>query len=423
MSNIGVMGLGKLGLVLAMVMDNTGGHTVFGYDPSDRPGKILRGEIEVPGEAGFEALVACTELELVEDPETLVGRADTIFVVVPTPHPPEYSGEIPPPEIRRDFEYGYLVQAVRSLARAADDRSREITIVIVSTVLPGTISRVIRPLLNDMTKIVYSPSLIALGTIEEDLLNPEMMIIGADNSNDAFDVSRVYASLHTRPVQIMSIESAELAKIAYNTFTSMKIVFGNLLMEIAEKTGADCDAVTGALSLATDKLLSPKYLSGGVGGGGYCHPRDVIAMSWLAERVDLSTDLFGYLAQARVDQSQWLADVVMDWKALMPECPIVVLGQAYKAHHDLTGGSAARLLVHQLWVSGQQPVFAFDPYTDHDLPTIHKFAADNQAIFVIATDHSEFRDLPYQPGSVVIDPFGHAPDVPGVTVVRLGRKH
>jgi UDPglucose 6-dehydrogenase len=417
------MGLGKLGHVLAMVLDNTGGHVVHGYDPSERPAKILAGEIQVPGEAGFEALVDCTEMKIVGSPSELVSVSETVFVVVPTPHPQEYSGEIPVPFEPRDFEYGYLVQAVRDLCTAADDQSRQITIVIVSTVLPGTVGRLVRPLLNDMTKLVYSPSLIALGTVEEDLLNPELVIIGADSTDDAFDVSRIYSTLHSRPVQVMSIESAELTKVAYNTFTSMKIVFANTMLEIAEKTGADCDAVTGALSLATDRLLSPKYLTGGVGGGGYCHPRDVIAMSWLAGRLNLSTDLFDYLAQAREDQSRWLAEKVMEWSTLLPDHAIVILGKAYKPHHDLTGGSAALLLAHQLTVRGADPLYAVDPYVDEDPSTTREIVQKGPSIFVMATDHTEFRELPFKSGSVVIDPFGHIPSRPGVTLVRLGRKH
>jgi UDPglucose 6-dehydrogenase len=417
------MGLGKLGLVFATVLDNNGGHEVFGYDPSDLPEKILSGEVEVPGEAGLGGLVATTELTLVDDPYELVVHSDTVFVIVPTPHPPEFSGEVPVPADRRDFEYGYLVQAVRSLCRAADEMSKEITIVIVSTVLPGTINRVVRPLLNSMTKIVYSPSLIALGTVEEDLLNPELVIIGADSTEDAFEVSKIYSTIHTRPVQIMSIESAELSKIAYNTFTSLKIVFANTMLEIAEKTGADCDSVTAVLALATDKLLSPKYLTGGVGGGGYCHPRDVIAMSWLAEKLDLSTDLFGYLAEAREAQSEWLADLVMEWYRLLPLFSVVVLGKAYKPHHNLTGGSAALLLVHQLKRAGADPVISLDPYVDEDPARTVKIANALPAIYVLATNHTEFRDLRYPMGSVVIDPFGRVPDLPGVIVVRLGRKH
>jgi UDPglucose 6-dehydrogenase len=419
-ANVGVCGLGKLGLILALVLDVRGDHIVTGYDPSPRAGDLLAGRSDLPGEAGFEALRDATTMDLTGSPAGLVETSDVIFVVVPTPHANPYGGHVPAPAERKDFEYGFLVQAVRDLCRAANDQTKPITIVIVSTVLPGTINREIRPLLNDMTTLVYSPSLIALGTIEEDLLAPEFVIVGADNEEDVYPVQEIYSSLHNRPIAVMDIVSAELTKIAYNTFTSLKIVFGNTMLELAEKTGADCDSVYRALALGTDKLLTHRYLRGGVAGGGFCHPRDVIAMSWLAERVGLSSDIFGFLAKAREDQSSWLAESAIDLSTLTG-LPIVILGKAYKPQSDLTGGSPGLLLLAQL---AAQDVHAeiYDPYVDTKAERTN-VAVENPRVFVIMTAHSYFRDLPYAPGSVVIDPHGYVNAPAGVTLVRPGRKH
>src|SRR6266498_4064011 len=84
------------------------------------------------------------------------------------------------------------------------------------------------------------------------------------------------------------------------TATSLKIVLANTLMELCDRIpGADVDAVTESLAQATDRIVSPKYLTAGMGDGGACHPRDGIAMSWLAQHLDLSVDLFGYTSWAR----------------------------------------------------------------------------------------------------------------------------
>jgi len=416
------MGLGKLGLIMALVLDKHGKHDVTGYDPTDRPRDILTGKTSLP-EKDFGLLLESNTVHLASSPSEVVRSSDVIFVVVATPHPPEYDGTVPSPEDPQDFEYGYLVQAVRDLAQAAWDQHKDITVVIVSTVLPGTISRVIWPLQNDQVTVVYSPSLIALGTVEEDLLNPDFVILGADEREDVYPVAEIYASLHERPLQIMSIESAELTKIAYNTFTSMKIVFANMLLETAEKTGADCDSVTGALAMSSGNLLSSRYLTGGMGGGGYCHPRDTVAMSYLARRLDLSTDLSGYLKQAREDQSGWLADTVEKWSKLCPELAVIIMGTAYKPGSPLTGGSAALLLRDQLKSRGID-VIPHDPYVN---PGPHMASservAQTEAVFVIGCAHPEFRALKFAPSSVVIDPTGTISDRPGVTVVRLGRKN
>jgi UDPglucose 6-dehydrogenase len=414
------MGLGKLGLIMAMVLDVHGNHNVVGYDPSPRPWDILANRADPPDESGIGGLLPNNAVSHAADPEELVSRTDVIFVVVQTPHPEHFDGTVPVPKELKDFDYGFLVNAVRQLSRAADHQDKQITIAVVSTVLPGTCDRLLRPYLHDRVRLVYTPSLIALGTVADDLLSPEFVIVGADSYEDTYEISKIYRTLHSHPILTMSIPSAELTKVAYNTYTSMKIVFANTMLELAEKTGADADEVASALSMATKNLMSPRYMKGGLGGGGYCHPRDVIAMSWLAEKLDLSADVFGFLARAREAQSSWLASLVVDYHALTG-LPVTILGNAYRPNGDLTGGSAALLLFNQL--GPYVPVSMVDPHTgtgsEDDLTRLTKGCP---GVFVVGCAHREFHSLQFAPGSVVIDPVGIIPDRPGVTVVRVGRK-
>lgn len=420
MSDVGVLGLGKLGLIFAMVLDVHGQHRVTGCDVSRRPTDILAGRVDQPREADISALIRNNKINVVNDPATLVANADVIFVAVQTPHPPHYDGTGPVPEETKDFEYGYLINAVRQLSRAAERQAKDITIAVISTVLPGTCDRLLRPLLTPHARLVYTPSLIALGSVADDLLTPEFVILGADTYDDAYPVAKIYASLHGRPVVTMSIPSAELTKVAYNTYTSFKIVFANTILEIADKTGADADDVTKTLTLSDTNLMGPKYMRGGMGGGGYCHPRDVIAMSHLAGKIDLSADLFGFLARAREAQSSWLASLVIDHHSLTG-LPVVILGNAYRPESDLAGGSAALLLFRQL--SDFVPVFMIDHHTDPETSwTDVEKILGSPAVFVIGCAHRDFVRAEFEPGSVVIDPSGIIPDQQGVTVVRLGRK-
>jgi UDPglucose 6-dehydrogenase len=414
------MGLGKLGLIMAMVLDVHGKHQVTGCDTSRRPENILAGRVPPPQEEDIDHLIRVNQINIINDPASLVANADVIFVAVQTPHPPDYDGTVPVPKETKDFDYSYLVSAVRQLSRAADLQQKNITIAVVSTVLPGTCDRLLRPLLTPRVRLVYTPSLISLGSVAENLLDPEFVILGADSYEDAHEVMEVYSTLHTRPVLSMSITSAELTKVAYNTYTSMKIVFANTVLEIAEKTGADTDDVTNALSQATSNLMSPKYMKGGMGGGGYCHPRDVIAMSWLADRLDLSSDLFGFLAHAREDQSRWLASVVVEQR-MLTGLPVVILGNAYRPNSDLAGGSAALLLFTQL--SSLVPLNMIDPVTSENQTweEVEKIVS-RPSVFMIGCAHRGFTRIQFAPGSVVIDPSGTICDQQGVTVIRLGRK-
>src|SRR4029079_12685998 len=138
-----------------------------------------------------------------------------------------------------------------------------------------------------------------------DFLHPEFVLLGVDDPETATKMTTLYTTLTDAPVYQMSIDSAELTKVAYNTFIGMKIVFANTLMEICHKSpGANVDDVTGALKKAGRRLLAPLYLDGGMGDGGGCHPRDSIAMSWLAREIPPRHDIFRKPRTCRRGHSQ-----------------------------------------------------------------------------------------------------------------------
>lgn len=414
--NIGWVGLGRLGLPCALALQRHGGHSVMGCDlDSGRVRSMLDNPAD-HGEAGLADLLR-DGLKLASGMDELVQHSNVVFVAVQTPHDPAFDGSAPVVGEPRDFEYGYLVQAVRDLAAAVERHRRPVTVVVVSTVLPGTVRTRLAPLCGPLVSLVYSPAFIAMGTAVKDWTSPELVLIGADSPLDAAPVQAVFTAMHDRPVKVVSIESAELAKVAYNTLISMKIVYGNLLGEIAEKTGADCDQVVDALSLATQRVVSPAYLRAGMGDGGGCHPRDGIAMSWLAKHLDLSVDLMGFLTQAREAQSRRLASTVLHW-ARLTGLPVIVLGKAYKPGSALTAGSPASLLVAHLDQIGARPWQWLDPHTDHDQDAWLLAPA----VYVVATKHPEFAETQFPANSVVIDPHGCIPDTDGVTVHRIGRK-
>ena len=213
----------------------------------------------------------------------------------------------------------------------------------------------------------------------------------------------------------MSIESAELTKVAYNTFIGFKIVFANTIAEICAVRGGDSDQITQALAKAGTRLMSPKYLSAGMADGGGCHPRDQIAMSWLAQDAKLSTDLFGYLAEARDAQTNRQANLILEYSKLN-DLPIVILGKSYKADINLTVGSPALLLAHFL-VKLKAEFTHFDPTIDEDNPPL-----DNPACYFVATNHTVFKNYRFPNNSIVIDPWGNVvQNQTGVKIVRPGR--
>jgi UDPglucose 6-dehydrogenase len=395
-STVGWLGLGKLGLPCANALASCG-HDVIGCDPfpPDDPGLVKLGSLA--------DVVAATD--------------GLVLVCVQTPHQCAYGGEQPMPAEPRDFDYSALTQAIRELRDEANRQNRLLTAVVISTVLPGTTRTRLLPLLHrSHLTLVYGPYFPAMGTEREDFLNPEFQLLGADDHGGE-EAAALYRTVHDRPLRLVSIESAELAKVAYNCFISMKIVYANMLAEICDATGADVDEVTGTLALATRRLLSPAYLSAGMGDGGYCHPRDNIAMSWLAQRIGLSVDLMGFVSDARDVQSARLACLVRDQRDLTG-LPVVLLGKAFKPGIAMTGGSPALLLASQLREAGIADAGHWDPYVDDRSGLVPGVPA----LFVIATAHPEFASLDFPPGSVIIDPHGYIPSRPGVTLITPGRK-
>lgn len=333
---IGIIGLGKLGLPVALAIENAG-HEVRGWDVKKSVRQIILSR-ELPYiEEGAQELLDTSDITL-DTPDSISEWADVIFVAAQTPHQPEFEGITKLPRRRADFDYTWLKKAVSSVSDAK-------LVVVISTVLPGTIEREIKPLISE-EHFLYNPFFIAMGTTIPDFCNPEFVLVGTDHAHPG-PLKDLYATIHDSPVFVTTVRSAELTKVLYNTFIGLKIAFANTVMELAHKTGADCDEIIDALSLADQRIISPMYLRGGMGDGGGCHPRDNIALSWLAQKLDLSYDLFESLMLCREKQTEWLADLLAE-----EEGEIELMGMAYKPETNLTTGSPSLLLASLLTERG-----------------------------------------------------------------------
>lgn len=250
----------------------------------------------------------------------------------------------------------------------------------------------------------------------KDYLNPEFVLLGGGEGLALERLKDFYWQLLGRLVTHVSVESAELIKVAYNTFISAKIAISNSFMEVAHKIpGCNIDEVTDTLARAHKRLWSPAYTRGGLGDSGPCHPRDNIAMSWLAEKLRLSSNLFDSVMQAREWQTEWLADLFCNHGKDMPK---VLLGKSYKPESSITTGSTAILLaniLHERGISFEH----WDPYVDDGVSLEEPSTAPAKTYFV-ATRHEVFKTFQFAPGSVVLDPFRYIPQQKGVRLIPIG---
>lgn len=410
--NVGFAGLGKLGLPIALAIEAKG-HTVIGCDPADGPREALRTRRLAYREAGAEALLRDTRLEILP-PEDVVRRSDIVFVTIQTPHEPRFEGVTRLPSETRDFDYRHLCAGVAELSAAIERLGEERILVVVSTVLPGTMRREVKPLLGPHARLCYNPFFIAMGTAIRDFLNPEFVLFGVDDARSAAVAEEFYRTIHAAPFQRTTLEEAEIIKVLYNTFVSTKIAFANTAMEICHHTpGADVDVVLGVLQEATERLVSEKYMTAGMGDGGACHPRDNIALSHLSARLGLSFDWFRCIMEQRERQTDWLADLIERHRG---DRDVVILGRSFKPESNIVTGSPA-VLLENILRERDLPVTVWDPHVDGGTaaPSGRPFC------YFIGTRHPELRDWPFEPGSVVLDPWRFVTVPAGVALVPIGR--
>jgi len=387
--HIGFIGLGKLGMPCAETMAQV--HDVVGYDVCPKTSNKIKISDSIRG--------------------AVVGK-DLVFVAVQTPHDPAYDGSQPITHLpNKDFDYTTVKQVLNNInAWASPDQ----LVVLISTVLPGTVRKELRSCITN-ARFVYNPYLIAMGSVEWDMINPEMVIIGTKDGSETGDAKTLiefYKSImQNNPRYIVGTwDEAESIKIFYNTFISTKIGLVNMIQDVAMANGnINVDVVTEALANSTIRIMSPKYMRAGMGDAGPCHPRDNIALRWLAENLNLGYDIFNTIMHAREKQARniarYLAKIQRQYNL-----PIFIMGKAYKPDVDFVDGSYSLLIGHYLQ-SIQAKFYYVDPLTGDDPPfngmPVIAFLAHNRNVTYGYTGEQREQELyvDLEPGSVIVDPW------------------
>lgn len=413
---VAMIGLGKLGLPVSCAMA-LAGHQVYGYDIDEEKCRRYRaGQVKLY-EPGFESVLQTaldSQLSIVGSLSEAVGPAEIVFIAVPTPS-----------SLVGDFKIEHVKNALCAAAEVMAQFYHYQVIAVISTVLPGTMRNEFLPLVRSFLGLpdsksyglCYNAQFIAMGSVVHDFVHPEFMLIG-EYDEAAGDVMQKFYQQVNPEMRVFrtTLENAEIIKVAYNTFIGLKIVFANTMLEMCDKiANADCDTVAQAFSLATDRLISDRYLTGGMGDGGPCHPRDQRALDWLAKELRLSANPFLFVSEARMAQTEYLADlVVAEQKA--SELPVAILGLTFKPETNLLDDSPSLLLARCLLKKGLQAVHMYDPVAKAiPLP-------DGPFVYVIATKWPEFKTFNYIPRSVVVDPWRMLDEAPkGCTWRPIGR--
>ena len=335
-TKIGFIGLGKLGMPCSEAIAKKG-FDVAGYDIKFKTSELV---------------------DIRSSIQDLCRDRDIVFVATPTPHEDGYDGREPTSHLPvKDFNYTAVKDVLKECNRHLGTNQ---TLVLISTVLPGTIRRELSPIVTK-TELLYNPYLIAMGTVSWDIINPEMIMIGSAEGKAGPRIQMLadfYNILcdNSPRLETGTFEDVEAMKVFFNTFVSTKIALVNMIQDVGQKLkNMDVDKVTQALSKCDQKIMSPAYMKPGMGDGGACHPRDNIALRWLAKELNLGYDIFETVMTAREKQAENMAKEI-----LKHGNNIHCTSDFYKPGTNQVDGSSSLLLQHYIVKHGGQITNGFD---------------------------------------------------------------
>jgi len=348
MSRVAVIGTGYVGLTTGAYLAHIG-HDVTCADVVEaKVARLRRGEMPIY-EAGLEELVAeglaAGHLQFVVGSAAAVPDADFVFLCLPTPQGSDGSADL-----------SYIREEAERLGPLLAPGS----VVVNKSTVPVGSTRVVQQALNRGDVIVVSnPEFLREGSAVHDSLNPDRIVIGADDPAAASRVAALFQRI-SAPVIVTDPASAELIKYASNAFLATKISYVNAIANLCEVVGADVREVV--LGMGYDKRIGFEYLRPGPGFGGPCVPKDTRALVRMAE--DAGYD-FGLLEGVIEVNEEQYERMVAKIHAAMPDGvldgrTLAVWGLTFKAMSDDLRESPALEIISRLGDRGAS-IRAYDP--------------------------------------------------------------
>jgi UDPglucose 6-dehydrogenase len=353
---LGVVGLGKLGLPLAATLGNAG-HTVIAVDQNRELTDRLNEDIFDFDEPNLNNYleISASRITYTNDFANL-DSAEIVYLIVPTPSDEDGF-----------FVNDYLINAISQIGKVWKTIDELRTLVIVSTVMPGSTRNALGPCLEeasgkkigDNLQILYSPEFIAIGSVIHDLHYPDLLLIGGNHAEAIEKHISIMKSINKSDsiVRVISLEEAELVKLLINNYITMKITFANHIAELTDLIpGANPTII--AEAIGNDSRIGNKYLRPGLGFGGPCFPRDTRALKAFASQFGLSSEISHSVEIMNRRQPSATAKRILD---LYPEIRSVgIYGLGYKAGSSIIEESQAVMLAADFLNNGLL-VSAYDP--------------------------------------------------------------
>ncbi|CAN5665280.1 UDP-glucose/GDP-mannose dehydrogenase family protein [soil metagenome] len=396
---VSVIGLGKLGASMVAAIASRG-FEVIGVDIHQKTVDAVNEGREPVQETDLKKYLSENKkrIRATLSHEEAVLNSDISFVIVPTPS-----------DEKGSFSLQYAAWAFKEIGKALAKKDGYHIVILTSTVLPGATRFGLLPILEKESGkkcgkgfgLCYSPEFIALGSIIRDFLNPDFTLCGEFDERCGKELEYFYSKVMfgNPPCKRMSLENAELTKISVNTFVTTKITFANMLADLCERIpGGDVDVVTDALG--TDSRIGRKYLTGALGYGGPCFPRDNVALSYMARTLNSCADI----AETTDRVNRAMAETITN--KLRPMIKqgqtVAILGLSYKPSSHVVEESQGIYLAKTLSEAGAR-VVAYDPLANESaeaelkgkiviLDSAEK-CLEQADVVLITTADTEFKQL------------------------------
>jgi UDPglucose 6-dehydrogenase len=389
---VAVIGAGYVGLPTAATLAHFGHTVVLAERDPTRLAALRSGRMPIV-EVGLDELVsggvAAGNLTFTPSSADAVEGAEFVFLCVPTPQSADGSADL-----------SYVEAAAKEIAGHLAPRA---IVVNKSTVPVGSATMVEQVIGRSDVSVVSNPEFLREGTAVLDSLNPDRIVVGADDALAAARVGELFSTT-AAPLIVTDATTSETIKYASNAFLATKLSFVNALAGLCEEVGADARDVL--LGLGYDKRIGFEFLRPGPGWGGSCLPKDTRALLHIARESGYD---FSLLAGAIASNDEQLARVVSKVETAcdgsVKGATVAVWGLTFKANTDDRRDSPSVQISHRLAALGAT-VQAFDPTVDADAEPPEDLeglqlrgdpyeAAKGARALVVLTEWDEFRWLDF----------------------------
>jgi UDPglucose 6-dehydrogenase len=393
MHRICLIGTGYVGLVTGTCFADLGNQVICLDIDENKIAQLQRGEMPIY-EPGLKELVArnvaAQRLTFTTSYPDAIPHADFIFIAVNTP---------PSPDGEADLQY------VRSAAESIAQVLNHYAIIVNKSTVPVGTGDAVAEILEANGKkpgidfdIVSNPEFLAEGTAVYDFMQPDRVVLGGTNPEAVNKVAQLYLPLRCT-IMTTDLRTAEMIKYASNAFLATRISFINEIATICEKVGADVKEV--AAGMGMDRRIGRAFLNAGLGYGGSCFPKDVKALTWMAEINGCHPQLLRSVMEINRDMRRQVLTKLRELLGGVRGKTIAIWGLAFKPNTDDVREAPALDIIHLLQTEGAK-IRAYDPVAieparrilNHVIFCDNAYAAAEGAdAIVLITEWNEFKQL------------------------------